>query len=65
MCRAGAHHHVAHIGILGLDKGGQEYCQITLGGSADEHAAIGKILAPSVLFDDVPESSGSVSEMTL
>lgn len=49
-----AHHHVAHIGILGLDKGGQEYYQITLGGSADEHAAIGKILGPSVSFDDVP-----------
>ena len=54
MCRAGAHHHVAHIGILGQDKGGQEYCQITLGGSADGHAAIGKILAPSVLHVPLP-----------
>ncbi len=35
-------------------KGGQEYYQIKLGGSADEHAAIGKILGPSVSFDDVP-----------
>jgi len=49
-----AHHHVAHIGILGLDKAGQEYYQITLGGSADDDAAIGKILGPSVSFDDVP-----------
>jgi len=49
-----AHHHVAHIGILGLDKAGQEYYQITLGGSAAENAAIGKILGPSVSFEDVP-----------
>ena len=49
-----AHHHVAHIGILGLEKGGQEYYQITLGGSSDENAAVGKILGPSVPYDDVP-----------
>lgn len=49
-----AHHHVAHIGVLGLDKAGEEFYQITLGGSADENAAVGKILGPSVSFDDVP-----------
>ncbi|WP_454726693.1 MULTISPECIES: DUF2849 domain-containing protein [Cupriavidus] len=49
-----AHHHVAHIGLLGVDKGGQEHYQITLGGSADEDAAVGKILGPSVSYEDVP-----------
>ncbi|MGG4603911.1 DUF2849 domain-containing protein [Paenalcaligenes sp. Me131] len=50
-----AHHHVAHIGILGLDKGGQESYQITLGGRSDQDAALGKILGPSVSYDEVPE----------
>ena len=38
------HHHVGHIGILGVDKKGQELYQITLGGSADENTSIGAIL---------------------
>ena len=38
------HHHVGHIGILGVDKKGQELYQITLGGSADENTAIGAIV---------------------
>lgn len=37
------HHHVGHIGILGLDKRGKEFYQITLGGDASQDAAIGKI----------------------
>ena len=37
------HHHVGHIGILGLDKRGKEFYQITLGGDASENAEIGKI----------------------
>ncbi len=41
------HHQVGHIGILGLDKKGEEYYQITLGGSADENAALGKIVGPA------------------
>ena len=41
------HHHVGHIGILGVDKHGSEFYQITLGGSADENAAIGDIVGPS------------------
>ena len=42
------HHHVGHIGILGLDKKGEEYYQITLGGSSTESASIGPILAPAL-----------------
>lgn len=49
-----AHHHIANIGILGVDKNGQEFYQITLGGSADENAVVGKILGSSVTFEDVP-----------
>jgi sulfite reductase (NADPH) hemoprotein beta-component len=41
------HHHVGHIGILGVDKHGSEFYQITLGGSADENASIGEIVGPS------------------
>ncbi len=41
------HHHVGNIGILGLDRKGQEFYQITLGGSAKEDATIGEIVGPS------------------
>jgi len=47
------HHHAGHIGILGLDKKGEEYYQITLGGSGDENAAVGEILGPGFSGDDV------------
>ncbi len=40
------HHHVGHIGILGVDKKGKEFYQITLGGSSAENASTGKILGP-------------------
>ncbi|HTC19146.1 MAG TPA: nitrite/sulfite reductase [Stellaceae bacterium] len=50
------HHHVGHIGILGLDKNGEEFYQITIGGSDDEHAAIGAITGPAVAAKDVPEA---------
>jgi sulfite reductase (NADPH) hemoprotein beta-component len=47
------HHHVGHIGLLGVDRKGEEYYQITLGGSADENAEIGKIIGPSFSRDTV------------
>ncbi|WP_282610578.1 nitrite/sulfite reductase [Pelagibius sp. Alg239-R121] len=47
------HHHVGHIGLLGVDKKGEEFYQITLGGSADENTAIGKIVGPAFSYDDV------------
>jgi sulfite reductase (NADPH) hemoprotein beta-component len=47
------HHHVGHIGILGVDKHGQEFYQITLGGSADENASIGDIVGPAFGTDQV------------
>ncbi|MDB5648840.1 MAG: sulfite reductase [Hyphomicrobiales bacterium] len=50
------HHHVGHIGILGLEKSGQESYQITLGGDATETAAIGKLLGPGLAAEDVPDA---------
>ena len=50
------HHHVANIGILGVDKKGEEFYQITLGGSSDEQAAIGKIVGPAFSIDEVPRA---------
>ena len=41
------HHHVGNIGILGLDRNGEESYQISLGGSADEKTSIGQIVGPS------------------
>ncbi len=50
------HHHVGHIGILGVDKKGNEYYQITLGGSADENASVGKIVGPAFAYEDVADA---------
>ena len=50
------HHHVGHIGILGLDKKGEEFYQITLGGSSSERASIGTILGPGFAGEDVPDA---------
>ena len=41
------HHHVGNIGVLGVDKKGEEWYQISLGGDSGRNAAIGKILGPS------------------
>ena len=47
------HHHVGHIGILGVEKNGEEFYQITLGGRADEKAELGALLGPAVRYDEV------------
>ena len=49
------HHHVGHIGILGVDKKGEEYYQVSIGGNATDDASLGKILGPSFFREDVPE----------
>ena len=49
------HHHVGNIGILGVDKKGAEFYQVTLGGSADRQTAIGKVLGPSFAQEDMPD----------
>lgn len=48
------HHHVGHIGILGVDKKGEDWYQITLGGSGREDASLGKVLGKAVAADEVP-----------
>jgi len=48
------HHHVGHIGILGVEKKGGELYQITLGGDATETASVGKIIGPGFEADQVP-----------
>ncbi len=47
------HHHVGHIGILGVDKKGEEFYQLTLGGSGAEDASVGKVLGPALSADRV------------
>ena len=49
------HHHVGHIGILGLDKAGVESYQITLGGDPTNTAALGERTGPGFAYDEVPD----------
>jgi sulfite reductase (NADPH) hemoprotein beta-component len=49
------HHHVGHIGILGVEKNGEEFYQITLGGRADEQAELGTLLGPAVPYAQVAD----------
>ena len=49
------HHHVGHIGILGVEKNGEEFYQITLGGKADENAVLGTLMGPAVPYAQVAD----------
>jgi sulfite reductase (NADPH) hemoprotein beta-component len=49
------HHHIGHIGILGVEKNGEEYYQVTVGGRADEGAELGKILGPAVPYGEIAD----------
>lgn len=49
------HHHIGHIGILGVDKKGREFYQVALGGRQGREASIGKILGPSFGAEDMPD----------
>jgi len=59
------HHHVGHIGLLGVDKNGEEFYQITLGGSAESDASLGAILGPAVSSADVVDAVETVVETYL
>jgi sulfite reductase (NADPH) hemoprotein beta-component len=59
------HHHVGHIGILGVDKKGEEYYQVTLGGSADADAALGQVLGPALSADRVAPAIDQMIEVYL
>ena len=57
------HHHVGHIGVLGVDKKGEEWYQLTLGGSASDDAALGDRLGPSVAKDKVAAAVSDIMEV--
>lgn len=59
------HHHVGHIGILGVDRKGEEYYQITLGGSADENMTVGKIVGRAFSSDEVVDAVETVVDTYL
>ncbi|WP_310621494.1 nitrite/sulfite reductase [Flexibacterium corallicola] len=56
------HHHVGHIGILGVDRKGEELYQITLGGSADQNTSIGKIIGRGFPADQIVDAVEKVVE---
>jgi sulfite reductase (NADPH) hemoprotein beta-component len=57
------HHHVGHIGILGVDKSGEEWYQITIGGAAGADASLGQVIGPSVAKFEVPETIARLLEV--
>jgi sulfite reductase (NADPH) hemoprotein beta-component len=59
------HHHVGHIGILGVEKNGEEVYQITIGGRADENAQLGHLIGPSVPYAEVADVIEDIVEAYL
>ncbi|MFZ6674703.1 nitrite/sulfite reductase [Undibacterium sp. Xuan67W] len=57
------HHHVGNIGILGVDKDGSEWYQVSIGGAQGNHAAIGKIIGPSFAAGQMPEVIARIIEV--
>ena len=57
------HHHVGNIGILGVDKDGSEWYQVSLGGAQGNDSAIGKIIGPSFSAKQMPEVIGRILEV--
>ena len=49
------HHHVGHIGVLGVDKAGEEWYQVSIGGSQGVDASLGKVLGPSFAQEEIPD----------
>jgi sulfite reductase (NADPH) hemoprotein beta-component len=50
-----SHHHIAHIGILGVDKDGSECYQVSLGGNQGDHARLGRIIGHSFDAEEIPD----------
>ncbi|HJQ57103.1 MAG TPA: nitrite/sulfite reductase [Vineibacter sp.] len=59
------HHHVGHIGILGVDKNGSEFYQLTLGGHAGDDVSLGNLVGPAVPADRVVEAVESLVDTYL
>ncbi|MDP1644086.1 MAG: nitrite/sulfite reductase [Thiobacillus sp.] len=54
------HHHVGHIGVLGVDKNGEEWYQVTIGGDQGNKAALGKVIGPSFAAAEMPDVISSL-----
>jgi sulfite reductase (NADPH) hemoprotein beta-component len=59
------HHHIGHIGILGVDKKGEEFYQLTLGGSGAEDAAVGQALGPALPYNRVADAVDTLVDVYL
>jgi sulfite reductase (NADPH) hemoprotein beta-component len=59
------HHHVGNIGILGVDKDGSEWYQVSIGGSQGNETSIGKIIGPSFAADQMPDVIERIIEVHL
>ncbi|NKB53897.1 MAG: nitrite/sulfite reductase [Rhizobiaceae bacterium] len=59
------HHHVGHIGILGVDRRGEELYQVTLGGSGDEQAAVGEIIGRGFAADEITNAVETIVDTYL
>ncbi len=59
------HHHVGHIGILGVDKKGAEFYQVSLGGHAGNGASLGQIIGPSFSREEVPDKIETIFQVYL
>ena len=59
------HHHIGNIGILGVDKNGSEWYQITLGGAQGHGAALGKVIGPAFGAGEVPQVIENLIEVYL
>ena len=60
-----AHHHIANIGILGVDKKGTEWYQVTIGGKQGKDAQIGKVIGPSFTAEDIPDVIEKLTQVYL
>nr|WP_256557840.1 nitrite/sulfite reductase [Marinobacterium sedimentorum] len=49
------HHHIGNIGILGVDRKGEEFFQVTLGGAQGKNSSLGKVIGPSFRAEDIPQ----------
>jgi sulfite reductase (NADPH) hemoprotein beta-component len=49
------HHHVGNIGVLGVDKNGEEWYQVSIGGAQGDHASLGKVIGPSFAAQEMPD----------
>ncbi len=57
------HHHVGNIGVLGVDKNGAEWYQVSIGGAQGEQAALGRVIGPSFAADAIPDVVGGLVEV--